>query len=207
MAKKKAKSSKSKRRPKRRGTGAITTQRLGRGMKGLGMLKGSTSAGVGALIGGGLAGLTTAMIRGYVDPSKGETQKKVLKWAPVIGGGVGLLGSVGAYFLGTAKQDKASAGMSSAIAALAVSGTFFAGDKILEKRGGVITGALATTAPAEGAAGVTRWTPRAGRMNGIVSERSRRQLSGPNGASPQLSGHGRQPAQPGVDLRAFGTSF
>lgn len=204
MAKKKAKSKRSK-RSKRRGTGAITTQRLGRGMKGLGMLKGSTGAGVGAAIGAISAGLTTALIRGYVDPSKGETQKKVLKHAPLIGGGVGLLASVGAYFLGTTKADKATAGMTSAIAALGVSGTFFAGDKILEKRGAVIAASLAPTAPAAGAAGVTRWAPRSGRMNGIVSER-RRQLSGPNGASPQLGSH-RQAHQPSMNVNAFGTSF
>ena len=113
------------------GVGSVITMRR---LRGLGNLKQPASfagAALPPLLGAALAGLTILGARYFAKPSEGATPAAIFKFAPALGLGVGVLGSLALYWLGGAP-----AALSSGTAAAAVSGLAFATDMHLKSSPG-----------------------------------------------------------------------
>lgn len=150
-----------------RGFGTIITVK-----RGMGALPGGAmgEAIIAPAVGGLTAALVALAIRHFVVATEGETQAKLVRWAPLLGGLAGAVSSLALFMLGGM-----NAAVSSIIAATGVTVGLYGHDMILERRSGEILGALAASSAAPaGTAGYRR------RMGAIVPEYSRR-LSGMNG--------------------------
>ena len=104
MARKKRSRSRKHRMHHRKGTASLFGLRGG-----LGELKGMSADIVPPLVSGVLTAVTTLGIRAYVDPAPNTAQGTVFKFAPLIGTGVGLLGSAALYFMVVKGADLSSA--------------------------------------------------------------------------------------------------
>jgi hypothetical protein len=95
-----------KRRGRRRGrTGGVGSVITIRRMQGLGALHKPGSfmgSALPPLIGVGVTGITILAARQLAKPSDGPTPTMIFKWAPAIGGGVGLASALALYWLGGA---------------------------------------------------------------------------------------------------------
>lgn len=127
-----------KKRGRKGAVGSVITVRR---MRGLGNLKQPASfagAALPPLLGAGMAGLAILGARYFAKPSEGATPRMLFKYAPLIGLGVGLTGSMALYYLGGAP-----AAVSSGMAATAVAGLSFASDMHLKSAPGEYATALA----------------------------------------------------------------
>lgn len=186
---------KARRRPRRRrGMGSIITVRRGMGQLDMqGMLP--------ALIGGGLTALTALGIRWFVDPAQGQTQRTMVKWAPLLGHAVGTVGSLALYFMGGT-----NAAVQSFLSATAV-GLFGVGsDMILKEKGPSLLAAIIATAPAangNGTSGFGAIVPEysSAGMGAIAMEQI-----GPGGRrAGTIGSYGETVSLSGVNTGAFGT--
>lgn len=94
-----------KRRGRRGRTGAVGSVITIRRMQGLGALHKPGSfmgSALPPLIGVGVTGVTILAARQLAKPSMGPTPTMIFKWAPAIGGGVGLASALALYWLGGA---------------------------------------------------------------------------------------------------------
>jgi hypothetical protein len=155
------------------------------------------------LIGGGLTALTALGLRYFVKPEEGDTQRTLVKWAPLFGHLVGSAASLGLYFI----TGSAGPAVNSFISATAVGLFGMAQDQLLLKQGGSVMMALASNGASAPAA-----APVAG-FGAIVPEYSRPALSAiameAVGADGQRAGsigsYGETVSLSGINTSAFGT--
>jgi hypothetical protein len=157
------------------------------------------------LIGGGLTALTALGLRYFVKPEEGDTQRTLVKWAPLFGHLVGSAASLGLYFI----TGSAGPAVNSFISATAVGLFGMAHDQLLLKQSGSVMMALTDgSVPAP--------SPELRPSNGIgaiVPEYSRPALSAiameAVGADGQRAGsigsYGETVSLSGINTSAFGT--
>lgn len=194
-------SSKRKRRRSRRRRGRgmgniITVRRAGMGAIDMPSL-------LPVLIGGGLTALTALGIRWFVQPSAGQTQSTMVKWAPLVGHAVGSVASIGLYFMGGT-----TAAVQSFLAASAVGLYGVGSDMIFKEKAGSLLAAIAATAPAVPDAALQGYG-----MGAIVPEYSSAGMGaiameqmGPGGRrAGSIGSYGETVSLNGVNTGAFGT--
>ena len=192
-------------RRRKRGMGSIITVRRGMGQLDMGDM-------LPALVGGGLAALTSLGIRWFVDYNAGTTQRMLFKWAPLFGLAVGGVGSLALFMTGGTPQ--AARGF---LSAALVSAYGLGTDMLLKEKGGsilasggyqpaaltngngVVTG---PTIDVTGTAGVGAIVPEYSRPTGAVVM----EQVGPGGTrAGTIGSYGETVSLSGVNVSAFGT--
>jgi hypothetical protein len=191
---------------RRRGMGSIITVRRGMGAI-------STADWLAPLVGGGLTALTALGLRQFVDPTQGDMQKTLVKWAPLFGHLVGSAASLGLYFI-TGSQGQA---VSSFVSATAVGVFGMAQDQMLARPEGATKFGLAFSdiqVSVERPAPLSEQATNGGAGFGaIVPEYSRPALGAiamePVGADGRRAGsigsYGETVSLNGINTSAFGT--
>lgn len=95
-------------RRRRKGVGQTITVRRMRGLGRLNNPRSFAGAAVPPLLGGGVTAATVVAARYFAKPSEGETPQMIYKWAPLIGIGVGGVGSLGLFYVAGAPAAVAS---------------------------------------------------------------------------------------------------
>lgn len=191
---------------RRRGMGSIITVRRGMGAI-------STADWLAPLVGGGLTALTALGLRQFVNPTQGEMQKTLVKWAPLFGHLVGSAASLGLYFI-TGSSGQA---VSSFVSATAVGVFGMAQDQMLSRPEGAANFAMAflptpAVSVSSDAAAAQASIGAAG-FGAIVPEYSRPALGAiamePVGADGRRAGsigsYGETVSLNGINTSAFGT--
>lgn len=184
---------------KSRGMGSIVTMRS---LKGLGMVEASTF--VPLAVGGLLTGGFVALVRRMLPLDVGSRNNAlVVKWAPLLGLGVGIVGGLGyANFVSKKKSD---AGLA-ASAAVIVSGSLFAQDfLVLGNRAGSVQTAIA---------GVGAIVPELGGFGGVTVLEPWNQDARPDSLGrlgmgaivPELGSAGATISLGNLDTSAFGSN-
>jgi hypothetical protein len=186
--------------------GSIITVRRGMGAI-------STADWLAPLVGGGLTALTALGLRQFVNPTQGEMQKTLVKWAPLFGHLVGSAASLGLYFI-TGSSGQA---VSSFVSATAVGVFGMAQDQMLSRPEGAANFAMAflpTPAVSVGSdAAAAQASNGAAGFGAIVPEYSRPALGAiamePVGADGRRAGsigsYGETVSLNGINTSAFGT--
>lgn len=186
--------------------GSIITVRRGMGAI-------STADWLAPLVGGGLTALTALGLRQFVDPTQGNMQKTLVKWAPLFGHLVGSAASLGLYFI-TGSQGQA---VSSFVSATAVGVFGMAQDQMLARPEGAAKFGLAFSdiqVSVERPAPLPEQATNGGAGFGaIVPEYSRPALGAiamePVGADGRRAGsigsYGETVSLNGINTSAFGT--
>lgn len=186
--------------------GSIITVRRGMGAI-------STADWLAPLVGGGLTALTALGLRQFVNPTQGEMQKTLVKWAPLFGHLVGSAASLGLYFI-TGSSGQA---VSSFVSATAVGVFGMAQDQMLSRPEGAANFAMAflptpAVSVSSDAAAAQASIGAAG-FGAIVPEYSRPALGAiamePVGADGRRAGsigsYGETVSLNGINTSAFGT--
>lgn len=135
-------------RPAMRGMGRLSG--LGRGLgRGFGRMGGMLMGLLAPLLGLGVPAAVILAIRAQVDPARGATQQKLVKYAPAIGFGAGVVTSLVTGMLGGM-----GAGLTTVAGGAVSAGSFAGYDYVRQRYGARIDGALAS-----GSAGSTGTAP------------------------------------------------
>lgn len=188
---------------RRRGMGTIITMR-----RGMGALPGGALGE--AVIPPAVGGLTTALvvlaIRNFANPNLGDTQRMMVRWAWLLGGGAGVAASLLLMLVGGTK-----AALGSAVSTAVVSAGFLGQDMLLMRNAGSTVAALSPAGPAAGAAGygarrgIRAIVPEYGGVRGLGA-----MVMEPVGANGRRAGtlgspYGQNVALHGINTGAFGT--
>lgn len=188
---------KSRSRCKSRGIGSIINMRT---LGGLGMVESSTFMPM--LLGGGIVGAVVALVRRILPLDTGSANNRTLvKYAPVLGVGAGILAGFGyASFVTKRKSDSGLA----AASALIVGGSLMANDfLVIGPKGGAVATALG---------GIGAIVPELGRFGGVTVLEPWTHNNRPDSLGaivPELSGigsAGETLSFAGIDTSVFGTS-